>query len=421
MSSDFEHKLDRLAELVIKIGVNIQPGQRLVLGYVGHGMYGVPIQLAPLVRKLTKQAYLAGAGYVNILWEDQHIEHIRLKYGSEESLKAYPDWRVKTLTEYQENGDAVLGIYAQNPRMFSDVDAERIQTVGKVASEHVAPFLANTGAGINPRCIMSGATQEWASVVFPDADPETGERKLWDAIFAICRVDNDNPIAAWQQHIKNLNVRADYLNNRQYTKLHYQSSVTDLTVGLPENHVWMAAGMNDPRGTYFVANIPTEEVFTLAHKDQIDGTVTTTMPLNVGGTVVEKFQLTFKNGRVVDVSADAGEATLRTVLDTDEGARSFGEVALVPHSSPISQSGILFYNALFDENASCHFALGNAYRFSIKDGKSMSADEFAAVGGNQSRVHLDFMVGSADMNIDGTTAEGTVEAVMRDGEWAFTV
>lgn len=421
MVSGFEAKLDKFAELCIKVGVNIQPGQRLALGYVGHGMYGVPVQLAPLVRQLTKHAYLAGASYVNVLWEDQHIEHIRLQYGSDESLQQYPDWRVKTLVEYQEQGDAVLGIYAQNPRMFKDIPPERLASVTKTASQYVAPFLANTAKGINPRCIMSGATQEWASVVFPEDQPATALQKLWDAIFASCRIDSDDPVDAWSHHIYNLKQRADYLNERQYVRLQYRSSITDLTVGLPRGHIWSSAQMSNKDGKSYVANIPTEEVFTLPAKDQIDGVVSSTKPLNVGGTLIETFRLTFKNGRVVDISADAGVDVLRSSVDTDDGARSLGEVALVPHSSPISQSGVTFYNALFDENASSHFALGNAYRFNLSDGSSMSDTEFAQAGGNQSRIHLDFMIGSGDLDITGINADGTSELVMKDGEWAFSV
>lgn len=419
MDKEFAERLDKYAELCIKVGLDIQSGQRLALGYVGHGMFGVPIQLAPLVRNLVKHAYLAEARYVNVLWEDQYTEHIRLKYGPEEALAEYPDWRVKTLVEYQENGDAVLGIYTQNPKMFSDIPSERLAIAAQTASNHVSPFLANSAKGINPRCIISGSTQEWASSVFSDFPPDIAVSNLWNTIFTCCRVDNDDPVAAWKQHVASLDSRAAFLNERQFERLHYRSSKTDLTVGLPKQHKWTSASMVSQNGTSYVANIPTEEIFTLSDKNQINGTVSSTKPLNVGGTLIENFHLTFKNGRVVDVSANTGINSLTSYLDTDEGARSLGEVALVPHSSPISQSGLTFFNPLYDENASNHFALGNAYRFNLEGGTNMSNDEFSMAGGNQSSIHLDFMIGSSDMNIDGINSEGTTEAIMRNGEWAF--
>jgi aminopeptidase len=243
--------------------------------------------------------------------------------------------------------------------------------------------------------------------------------RLWEAIFRICRLDQPDPVAAWQRHAAELAARRDYLNAKRYTALKYTAPATNFTLGLPDHHLWHGGESQTPQGTTFIANVPTEEVYTMPHKERADGVVSSTKPLSYGGVLIEDFSLTYEQGRVVKVTAKKGEAVLQKLIETDEGSARLGEVALVPHSSPISQSGLLFYNTLFDENASNHIALGRAYRFCLEDGTHMTDEEFAAAGGNDSLTHVDFMIGSADMDVDGLTRDGVVEAVMRGGEWAF--
>lgn len=412
--------LDKYAELAIKVGVNLQEGQRLVL-FSGSGMVGVPVQLAPLVRAVTKHAYRAGAKYVNVLWDDQQLNLIRLQHGRCASLEEFPDWRVQTLVEYLEAGDATLSIYAQDPDLMAGQDPAALQTLHHVAVEKMAPAAAYTRAGLVNWSIISGATAPWAQKVFSDLSSDAAEARLWDAIFNSCRVRADDPAAAWKQHVDELAARANYLNAKQYKALHFKAPGTDLTVGLPDGHLWTSGSWVAKNGVKTVANMPTEELFTLPHREQVNGTVTATKPLSHAGQIIEDFTFTFENGRVVGAAAEKGQAALNSILDTDEGARYLGEVALVPHGSPISSSGLLFYNTLFDENASNHLALGNAYKFTIADGNDMSDEEFAAAGGNKSKAHVDFMIGSEQMDIDGLLVDGTAEAIMRRGEWAFEV
>ena len=259
----------------------------------------------------------------------------------------------------------------------------------------------------------------WAAKVFPDVSSESQEAQMWEAIFECCRVGQDDPVSAWQAHMDQLVARNRYLNQRQYAALSMSAPGTDLSIGLPDGHVWFCARFTSPTGLPYVCNLPTEELGTMPHKDKVEGIVTATKPLSYGGTLIEDFSLTFAGGRVVKATARKGEESLQRLLETDEGASRLGEVALVPHSSPISQTGRLFYNILFDENAANHLGLGTAYRFGLDGGQAMSEDEFAAAGGNQSMIHVDLMVGSGEMDVDGITKDGIAEPLMRDGEWAF--
>jgi aminopeptidase len=270
-------------------------------------------------------------------------------------------------------------------------------------------------------CVVATAAPAWAKKVFPEFPVEEAQAKLWEAIFKVSRVDVDDPVRAWQEHIDKLVKYKDYLNSKAYTALHYKGPGTDLTIGLPKNQVWSGAQESFTNGITCTVNLPTEEVFTAPHKDKADGVVTASRPLNLLGALIEDFSLTFENGRAVKIIAKKGENDLRKLIETDENAARLGEVALVPNSSPISQSGILFYNTLFDENAASHIALGNAYRTSIKGGDDMTDEEFAAEGGNKSLIHTDFMIGSGQLDVDGICDDGTREPVMRQGEWAFHI
>jgi aminopeptidase len=269
--------------------------------------------------------------------------------------------------------------------------------------------------------IITAPVDGWTEKVFPDLSLEDGKARFWDTIFDICRVKEPDPVAAWREHVDGLVARCDYLNRKQYTALEIAGPGTDLIVGLPGGHVWRGGSLTTQGGITHIPNLPTEEIFTLPHKDRVEGVVTATKPLSYGGTLIEGFSLSFCDGQVVEMEAEKGEESLQQLLETDEGVRRLAEVALVPHSSPISQSGLLFYNTLIDENASSHIALGRAFKFSIENGEGLSDAEFAALGGNNSLIHVDFMIGSGEMDVDGVTDGGAVEPVMRAGEWTFEV
>jgi aminopeptidase len=268
-------------------------------------------------------------------------------------------------------------------------------------------------------CVVASSAPVWAAKIFPDLPAAEAEEKLWQAIFETTRATEPDPIAAWGTHIKNLRKRADYMQAKKYSALHYKSPTTDFTLGLPYGHKWVSARSMAENGVDFTANMPTEEIFTLPDRQRADGTVTATFPLSYGGSLIEDFTVTFENGRVVNVTAKKNEAILRKLVATDEGSTRLGEVALVPASSPIASRGHLFYNTLFDENASCHIAIGRAYRFTLTGGEELTDEEFNAAGGNTSMAHVDFMIGSPEMDIDGIREDGTREPVMRSGEWAF--
>ena len=410
---EFSQALQKYADVIVKVGINLRPGQRL---FILAGIFDFP-----LVRLIAASAYRAGARYVDVLWEDEETTHIHLKNAPKDDLSKIPNWPSNAPLEYIETGDALLGISSKNPDIFSDVDPERVsifQTANLKKWETFYDFIMRDTINWS---VISNPTFEWASKIFPDGTKEQAVEKLWEAIFQTCRVDQPDPVAAWQKHIIELKKHSEYLNTKHYSALHYKAPGTDITIGLPERHFWLAAQARAENGIEFTANMPTEEVFTMPHKDRVNGTVSASLPLVVTGNVVEDFALTFEHGKITNFTAKKGEETLRKLIETDEGSRSIGEVALVPHSSPISRRGHLFYNTLFDENAASHIAIGRAYRFTMNGGDKMTEEEFQANGGNFSLTHNDFMIGSDKMDIDGICDDGTPEPVMRKGEWAFDV
>jgi aminopeptidase len=319
------------------------------------------------------------------------------------------------------NGDALLSIYANNPDALSGLDSERIGDMQKSHLQNYEEIGIQVSRNAINWCVVASAAPAWAKKIFPDMAEDEAQAKLWQAIFETTRATEPDPVAAWQEHIKNLRKRADYLQARKYDSLHYQSENTDFTLGLPRGHKWISAQSLAENGVVFTANMPTEEVFTLPDRHRAEGTVAATFPLSYGGSLIEDFSVTFENGRIVKVQAKKNEAILQKLVNTDEGSTRLGEVALVPASSPIARRGHLFYNTLFDENASCHIAIGRAYRFTLIGGEELNDEEFNAAGGNTSLNHVDFMIGSPQMDIDGITENGAVEPIMRKGEWAFTV
>ncbi len=415
-----ERKLDQYADMLIRAGLNLRPGQRLLIG-PGSFIAGAPLEAAPLVRSLVKKAYEAGARYVDVIWDDEALTLTRFQHAPQESFEEFPTWRANLTLDYAKNGDAMLVIYASNPDLLAGQDPEKISLVQKLTSKNMKPVSELIQ---RPSCnwlVVSAPTEAWAAQVLPNVPPQERIERLWDVIFQMCRVTGDDPVAAWHDHVRRLLTRSDYLNAKQYDALHYTAPGTDLTVGLPKGHIWQSGALTAENGVLFTANIPTEEVFTLPHRDRVNGTVRATKPLSFGGAVMDGFQVTFKDGVIVSTSATKGQEHLENLLNTDDGARRIGEVALVPHSSPISASGLQFSNILFDENASNHLALGEAYRFSLQGGQGMSKEEFAAAGGNLSLIHVDFMIGSGQMDIDGIRDDGGREPVLRGGEWAFEV
>jgi aminopeptidase len=401
--------LEKYADVTIKVGLNLQKGQRLMIQSI--------IEDAPFVRKVVESAYKSGAVYVDVLWTDERLTRIRFEQADPESLTEIPNWSIARYEEYLSRGDALLSIASLDPDLLSGINPELIGKNMKARAERF-DALRKFDNEYN-WCVVSTASPVWARKIFPGVSEAEAQSKLWEAIFNSCRIDTPNPVESWKNHTRALLKYRDYLNAKQYTALHYSAPGTDLTLGLPERHLWMGAESSFKNGITSTVNLPTEEVFTLPHKDKADGVVTASRPLNLQGNLVEDFSLTFENGRGVKVSARKGEEILQKLIETDENAGRLGEAALVPNSSPISQRGHLFYNTLFDENAACHIALGNAYRDTVKGGTEMSKEELLSHGANQSLIHVDFMIGSAEMDIDGIRADGAREAIMRKGEWAF--
>jgi aminopeptidase len=412
-SSSFNKNLQKYAELVVKVGLNIRQGQRLIVR--------APLHTAPLVREIARSAYKLGARYVDVLWGDEELAKVRVETAPRDSYNEYPSWQVAGQMEMINKGDAMLSIASNNPDLLNGLDAEFIGNSQRTALKHNAPISTAVTRNAVNWCVIAASSPAWAKKVFPKLPVDKAEAKLWKAIFETTRVNLDNPIKEWEKHIKGLRERANFMQSKKFRALHYKGPGTDLTIGLPHGHKWISAQSMAENGIIFTANMPTEEMFTLPDRNRVDGHVTATMPLSYAGTLIDNFSLTFENGRIVNVQAKKGEAILKKLVETDEGASYLGEVALVPNSSPISKRGHLFYNTLFDENASCHIAIGRAYRFTMIGGEELNDEEFKQGGGNVSMTHVDFMIGSAKLDIDGIKQDGTRESIMRKGEWAFKV
>lgn len=410
MMESFEILLEKYAELVIKVGVNIQPGQNL--------MITAPLETAQLTRLLVTKAYRAGAKYVHVDWEDEQLTRIRYEEASEESLDYYPKWLANMAEQFGDEGGAVMRIKVPDPELFKGIDSSKVSTAVKAAAKARQKHSAQTRNNQITWSLVKAPTRAWADKVFADLPEEKRIPAMWEAVFQMNRVYREDPVAAWREHIQELKLRQEQMNAKRYKKLHYRAPGTDLEVEMPEGYLWLGGGDTNASGTYFVANMPTEEIYTMPHRSGVNGTVTSTMPLNLNGQLVEGLKLTFRDGKVVDYDATSGREHMTHLLATDEGASHLGEVALVPHSSPISQLNRIFYNTGIDENASCHFALGSAYPVNIEGGTQLSNEELLARGANVSLTHVDFMIGSAELDIDGELPGGTIEPVFRKGNWA---
>lgn len=403
-------KLDKLAEVAIQVGLQLQRGQDLVMT--------APVAAMPLVRLITKHAYKAGAGLVTTLYSDEDTTLSRYAYAPDESFDRASDWLFKGMAEAFAGGAARLAISGDNPMMLSAQDPAKVARANKANSIAYKPALEKiSNFDINWN-IVSYPNPSWAKLVFPNDPEEVAVEKLANAIFAASRVDVADPVAAWKEHNANLARRSAWLNGERFAALHFTGPGTDLTVGLADGHLWCGGASEAKNGVTCNPNIPTEEVFTTPHALRVEGHVSSTKPLSHQGTLIDNIQVRFEGGRIVEAKASRGEEVLNKVLDTDEGARRLGEVALVPHSSPISASGILFYNTLFDENASCHIALGQCYSGCFVDDTKLTPEQIRAQGGNSSLIHIDWMIGSGQVDIDGVRADGSRVPVMRKGEWA---
>ncbi|MBC8162679.1 MAG: aminopeptidase [Roseiflexaceae bacterium] len=411
MNIDFNQMLGRYADVAVQVGVNVQTGQELIVN--------ADLNAAPLVREIVRSAYQCGAPLVHVFWGDEQVTLNRFKHAPRDSFDQAPEWPIQSRVGLIDSGAAMLTITADDPDLLREQDPLLISAMQRAASMRGVPLRDRvTNAALN-WAIVAAPSQGWAARVFPDAAPDQQQLRLWEAIFATCRIDQADPVATWKRHIADLATRSAHLNGKQYSALAYHGPGTDLTIGLVEGHRWVSGSMSSQRGVEFVANMPTEEVFTMPHRMRVDGTVRSTKPLSLAGTLVEDFGLTFREGRVTDVQAARGEEVLRRHVATDEGAARLGEVALVPERSPIARSKRIFYNTLFDENAACHIALGMALSFNMDGGRTKTPEQFAAAGGNISAIHTDFMIGSAEIDIDGVREDGSREPVMRQGEWAF--
>jgi aminopeptidase len=406
---NFEEKLDRLAQVAVQSGLGLAPGQELVMT--------ASVDALPLARKITEHAYKAGASLVTTFFADDASALLRYKYAPDASFDKAASWLYEGMAAAYRNGAARLAITSANPSLLSKEDPEKVSRANRAMSKAYRPALELiTRHDIN-WTIVSAGTPVWAAAMFPELRADEALAKLWNAIFAASRADQADPVAAWKAHDAHLHARANWLNEKRYAALHFKGPGTDLKVGLADDHLWLGGGTTAGNGNYCIPNMPTEEVFTTPHKDRVDGTVRSTKPLSHQGTMIEDIAVRFEGGKIVEAHAAKGEIVLQRMIETDEGARRLGEVSLVPNSSPISASGLLFLNTLFDENAACHIALGQAYSTCLKDGDKLTPEQLAAKGANDSLIHVDWMIGSGKMDVDGITADGTAEPVLRAGEW----
>jgi aminopeptidase len=403
-------KLDRLAEVAIKVGLQLEPGQDLLLT--------APTAALPLVRKVAEHAYKAGAGLVTPILSDEAVTLTRYRFAADDSFDRAAGWLYEGMAKAFSANTARLAIVGDNPMLLSGEDPAKVARASKANSIAYQPALEKVvGFDINWN-IIAYPSLSWAKLVFPGDEDDVAVKKLADAIFAASRVDHDDAVAAWQKHNAVLRERTQWLNGQRFHALHYSGPGTDLTVGLADGHEWEGGASTAKNGTTCNANIPTEEVFTTPHARRVSGHVVSTKPLSYQGSLIDNISVRFEEGRIVEAKASRGEEVLNKVLDTDEGSRRLGEVALVPHSSPISKSGLLFFNTLFDENAACHVALGQCYSKCFVDGDKLTPEQIAAQGGNKSFIHIDWMIGSDQIDIDGVHADGRRVPVFRKGEWA---
>ncbi|NQD65945.1 aminopeptidase [Bacillus haikouensis] len=411
LNKDFQRKLDQYAELAVKVGVNVQKGQDLWVA--------APLGTEELVRKIVRHAYMAGAKSVHVQWEDEDIIRMQYELAPDETFHEFPIWLSDAHEWVVDRKGAFLQIEANDPDLLKGIDPNRIQDFEKAKGFALDRFFEAIDTDSISWSIIAVPSRKWAGKVFPHLKQEEQMEALWDRIFSSVRVGCDDPVSEWRSHIDTLKKKANELNELKLSGLHYTAEGTDLTIELHEDHLWLTGASTTPTGTDFIANMPTEEVYTVPVKTGVNGTVKSTKPLAYNGNVIEELTITFEKGKIVEFNAREGLDVLAKLIETDEGSSYLGEVALVPHQSPISDTGILFFNTLFDENASNHLAIGSAYPTCIKEGNVLPDEAKEEKGLNESIVHEDFMIGSAHMNIDGILQDGRKVAIFRNGNWAF--
>jgi aminopeptidase len=411
-SLSFEEKLDRLALVAVRVGLNLREGQEVVLS--------ASLEHLPLVRRIVEHAYKAGAYAVTTLYSDDQAILSRYQNAPDAAFDYTPQWMADGIAAAFKSGAARLGVAGANPALLKDQDPSKVSRANIAASKASKPAMEYVTRHTINWSIIAGATPAWAKLVFPDLSQEEAVSKLWEAIFKASRIDGDDPVQDWKDHGARIQKQVNLLNEKRFHSLRFFSNDgnTDLTVGLADDHLWAGGGGVCGNGIFCNANIPTEECFTTPHKDRVNGKVKASKPLSHQGTLIENIQVVFKDGKIVEAHATAGEEALKKLIAVDDGASRLGEVALVPHSSPIAQSGLLFWNTLFDENAASHIALGQAYATCLIDGETMDEATLGSKGANTSLIHVDWMIGSGQMNVDGLDKDGNAQPLMRNGEWA---
>jgi aminopeptidase len=407
----FEKFLDQYAAVAVQYGVALRKGEGLLIR--------ASIEARDFVRLVVEKAYAAGALYVDVQFSDDVHALTRYKHAHPESFEYFAQFKADGMATALKEGYSLMTILSPDPDLLKEAPQDLMAKEQRLSAVGMAEVMKMVMTAKIKRTVVALPTHAWAKVVFPELEEQEALAKLWEVVFKIVRADQPDPFEAWNCHDETLKKYVNFLNQKNFEKLHFKGPGTDLEIGLAHEHLWVGGSKVFPNGDRYFANIPTEEVFTTPNRLKVNGTVKSTKPLSVRGQIVDDFVMTFKEGRVETFSAKKGEDVLTAILDQDEGARYLGEVALVPHSSPISASGLVFANTLFDENASCHLAVGNAYAYAMKDGQSLSKDVLEERGSNTSLVHVDFMIGSAEMEIIGIGFDGEEITLFRQGEWTF--
>ncbi|HCX2254464.1 TPA: aminopeptidase [Staphylococcus aureus] len=413
--TNYKEKLQQYAELLVKVGMNVQPKQPVFIRS--------SVETLELTHLIVEEAYHCGASDVRVVYSDPTLKRLKFENESVEhfanhEIKSYD---VEARMDYVKRGAANLALISEDPDLMDGIDSQKLQAFQQQNARAFKGYMESVQKNQFPWVVAAFPSKAWAKRVYPELSVEEAYIKFIDEVFDIVRIDGNDPVENWRQHIANLSVYAQKLQQKNYHALHYVSEGTDLTVGLAKNHIWEdATSYVNGKEQAFIANIPTEEVFTAPDRNRVDGYVTNKLPLSYNGTIIDQFKLMFKDGEIIDFSAEKGEAVLKDLINTDEGSRGLGEVALVPDDSPISNRNTIFYNTLFDENAACHLAIGSAYAFNIQGGTEMTVEEKIASGLNDSNVHVDFMIGSSDLTIYGIFEDGSKELVFENGNWAST-
>lgn len=413
--TNYKEKLQQYAELLVKVGMNVQPKQPVFIRS--------SVETLELTHLIVEEAYHCGASDVRVVYSDPTLKRLKFENESVEhfanhEIKSYD---VEARMDYVKRGAANLALISEDPDLMDGIDSQKLQAFQQQNARAFKGYMESVQKNQFPWVVAAFPSKAWAKRVYPELSVEEAYIKFIDEVFDIVRIDGNDPVENWRQHIANLSVYAQKLQQKNYHAFHYVSEGTDLTVGLAKNHIWEdATSYVNGKEQAFIANIPTEEVFTAPDRNRVDGYVTNKLPLSYNGTIIDQFKLMFKDGEIIDFSAEKGEAVLKDLINTDEGSRRLGEVALVPDDSPISNRNTIFYNTLFDENAACHLAIGSAYAFNIQGGTEMTVEEKIASGLNDSNVHVDFMIGSSDLTIYGIFEDGSKELVFENGNWAST-